>query len=47
VGNGMKQKTASKKKSKLIVRFIQHRIIYQVYEEEKVVKIIQMWTYFE
>ena len=26
---------------------LQHRIIYQVYEEEKVVKIIRMWTHYE
>ena len=26
---------------------IQHRIVYQVYEEEKVVKIIRMWTHYE
>lgn len=26
---------------------IQHRIIYQVYEELKVVKIIRMWTHYE
>lgn len=26
---------------------IQYRIIYQVYEEEKVVKIIRMWTHYE
>lgn len=25
---------------------IQHRIVYQVYEEEKVVKIIRMWTHY-
>ena len=25
---------------------IQHRIIYQVYEKEKVVKIIRMWTHY-
>ena len=26
---------------------IQHRIVYQVMEEEKVVKIIRMWTHYE
>lgn len=26
---------------------IKHRLIYQVYEKEKVVKIIRMWTYYE
>jgi len=26
---------------------IQHRIIYQVYEEERVVKIIRMWTHYQ
>ncbi len=26
---------------------IQHRIVYQVYEEEKIVKIIRMWTHYE
>ncbi len=26
---------------------IQHRIVYQVLEEEKVVKIIRMWTHYE
>lgn len=26
---------------------IQHRIVYQVYENEKVVKIIIMWTHYE
>jgi len=26
---------------------IQHRIVYQVYECDKVVKIIRMWTYYE
>lgn len=26
---------------------IQHRIVYQVMEEEKVVKIIRMWTRYE
>ena len=25
---------------------IQHRIIYQVYEKEKVVKVIRMWTHY-
>lgn len=26
---------------------IQHRIIYQVYGEDKIVKIIRMWTHYE
>ena len=26
---------------------IQHRLVYEVYEEEKVVKIISMWTHYE
>ncbi len=26
---------------------IKHRLIYQVYEKEKVVKIIPMWTHYE
>jgi Txe/YoeB family toxin of toxin-antitoxin system len=26
---------------------IQHRLIYQVYENEKIVKIIRMWTHYE
>jgi len=26
---------------------IQHRLVYQVYEQEKVVKIIRMWTHYE
>ena len=26
---------------------IQHRLIYQVHEEEKVIKIIRMWTHYE
>ena len=26
---------------------IQHRLIYQVYENEKFVKIIRMWTHYE
>ena len=25
---------------------IQHRLIYQVYEEEKVVKVLRMWTHY-
>ena len=25
---------------------IQHRIVYQVYEEEKIVKVIRMWTHY-
>jgi toxin YoeB len=26
---------------------MQHRLVYQVYEEEKIVKIIRMWTHYE
>ena len=26
---------------------IQHRLVYQVYEEERVVKVIRMWTHYE
>ena len=26
---------------------IQHRLVYTVYEEEKVVKILRMWTHYE
>ena len=26
---------------------IQHRLIYQIYENEKIVKIIRMWTHYE
>ena len=26
---------------------IQHRLVYQVYEDEKVVKIIRLWTHYE
>lgn len=26
---------------------IQHRLVYQVYEDEKIVKIIRMWTHHE
>ena len=26
---------------------IQHRLVYQVYEEQKIVKIIRMWTHYE
>ena len=26
---------------------IQHRIVYQVFEVEKVVKVIRMWTHYE
>jgi Txe/YoeB family toxin of toxin-antitoxin system len=26
---------------------IQHRLIYQVLEEEKIVKILRMWTHYE
>lgn len=26
---------------------IQHRIVYQILEEEKIVKILRMWTHYE
>ncbi len=26
---------------------IQHRLVYRVYEEERVVKVIRMWTHYE
>ena len=26
---------------------IKHRLVYQVYEEEKTVKVISMWTHYE
>ncbi len=26
---------------------IQHRLVYQIYEEERVVKIIRMWSHYE
>ena len=26
---------------------IQHRLVYQVYEQEKIVKVIRMWTHYE
>jgi Txe/YoeB family toxin of toxin-antitoxin system len=26
---------------------IQHRLVYQVIEEEKVVKVLRLWTYYE
>ncbi len=26
---------------------IQHRFVYQVYEEERIIKIIRLWTYYE
>jgi Txe/YoeB family toxin of toxin-antitoxin system len=26
---------------------IQHRLVYQIIEDEKVVKIIRMWTHYE
>jgi toxin YoeB len=26
---------------------IQHRLIYQVYEDERIVKIIRLWTHYE
>ena len=26
---------------------IQHRVVYQIYEKERIVKIIRMWTHYE
>ena len=26
---------------------IQHRLVYQVHEDEKVIKVIRMWTHYE
>jgi len=26
---------------------IQHRIVYQIYDDQKIVKIIRMWTHYE
>ena len=26
---------------------IQHRLVYQVYDKEKIVKVIRMWTHYE
>lgn len=26
---------------------IQHRLVYQVYEDEKIIKIISLWTYYD
>ncbi|MFH1350464.1 MAG: Txe/YoeB family addiction module toxin [Pseudomonadota bacterium] len=26
---------------------IQHRLVYQVFEDEKIVKVIRMWTHYE
>jgi toxin YoeB len=26
---------------------IQHRLVYQVYQKEKIIKIIRMWTHYE
>jgi toxin YoeB len=26
---------------------IQHRIVYQVYQKERIVKVIRMWTHYE
>jgi len=26
---------------------IQHRLVYQIYEEEKIVKVIRLWTHYE
>ena len=26
---------------------IQHRLVYQIYEEEQVIKVIRLWTHYE
>ena len=26
---------------------IQHRLVYQIYEKEKIIKILSIWTYYE
>ena len=26
---------------------IQHRLVYQVYEKEKIIKVIRMWTHYD
>jgi toxin YoeB len=26
---------------------IQHRLVYQIYESEKIIKVIRMWTHYE
>ncbi len=26
---------------------LQHRLVYQVYEDEKVIKVIRLWTHYE
>ncbi len=26
---------------------IQHRLVYQIYEKERIIKIIRMWTHYE
>jgi len=26
---------------------IQHRVVYEVYKEEKVIKVLRMWTHYE
>ncbi len=26
---------------------IQHRIVYQIYEEQKIIKVLRMWTHYE
>lgn len=26
---------------------IQHRLVYQVYDEEKIVKVLRLWTHYE
>lgn len=26
---------------------IQHRLVYQVFEEDKIIKVLRMWSYYE
>jgi Txe/YoeB family toxin of Txe-Axe toxin-antitoxin module len=26
---------------------LQHRLVYQVYKEERIVKVIRMWTHYD
>jgi Txe/YoeB family toxin of toxin-antitoxin system len=26
---------------------IQHRLVYQIYEKEKIIKVIRLWTHYE
>ncbi len=26
---------------------IQHRLVYQIYDDEKIVKVVRMWTHYE